>query len=38
LDAKLSNTLGQFRCDMDQDGTPDICDSDIDGDGIPNQQ
>ncbi len=36
LDAKLNWTLGQFKCDMDWDWIPDICDDDIDGDGIPN--
>ena len=37
LQAKINGTLKQnFKCDMDADGIPDICDDDIDGDGIPN--
>lgn len=37
LQAKIHWTLKQsFACDMDTDGIPDICDDDIDGDGIPN--
>ena len=29
-------TLWQYKCDMDWDKIPDICDDDIDGDGIKN--
>lgn len=36
LEAKLNWTLNQFKCDMDKDGIPDICDGDIDWDGIAN--
>lgn len=36
LQAKLNGTLLDFVCDMDKDAIPDICDADIDGDGIPN--
>jgi len=36
LQAKLDWTLLEFVCDMDNDWTPDICDWDIDWDGIPN--
>lgn len=36
LEAKLNWTLNQFKCDMDGDWIPDICDDDIDGDGIKN--
>lgn len=36
LEAKLNGTLENFKCDMDKDGIPDICDDDIDGDGIKN--
>ncbi len=36
LDAHINWTLGQFKCDMDGDGVPDICDDDIDGDGNLN--
>lgn len=25
-----------LKCDMDKDGVPDMCDGDIDGDGVPN--
>jgi hypothetical protein len=32
MDAKLNGRLNQFKCDMDRDGIPDICDDDIDGD------
>lgn len=36
LDAKLQGTLKNYRCDLDGDGITDICDTDIDGDGMPN--
>jgi len=36
LQAKINNTLKNYKCDRDGDGIPDICDTDIDGDGIPN--
>ena len=36
LEAKLNGTLGNFKCDFDKDGVPDICDDDIDGDGVKN--
>ena len=36
MDAKLNWTLSQFKCDMDWDWIPDMCDDDIDGDGILN--
>jgi len=36
LEAFVAGTLDQFACDMDDDGIPDICDIDIDGDGIKN--
>jgi len=36
MEAKLNWTLDQFKCDMDWDWIPDICDDDIDGDGMPN--
>lgn len=36
LEAKQNTTLSQFTCDMDEDGVPDICDDDIDGDGNKN--
>lgn len=36
LEAILNNTLDQYKCDMDSDWIPDICDDDIDGDWIPN--
>ena len=36
LSALKSWKLSQYKCDMDNDGTPDICDDDIDGDGIKN--
>jgi hypothetical protein len=33
LEAKLNGTLNTtYKCDMDKDGIPDICDDDIDGD------
>jgi hypothetical protein len=35
--AALENkSLNNYKCDQDQDGIPDICDDDIDGDGIKN--
>lgn len=36
LQAKTDWSLLDFVCDMDKDWIPDICDMDIDGDGIPN--
>jgi len=37
LDAKLQWNLNKvYKCDMDKDWIPDICDTDIDGDGIIN--
>lgn len=37
LQAKINGTLKQnFKCDLDKDSIPDICDDDIDGDGIFN--
>ncbi len=36
VQALKKNTLDSFRCDLDNDGVPDICDTDIDGDGVPN--
>jgi len=36
LDAKIQGTLKNYKCDLDGDGIPDICDSDIDNDGIGN--
>lgn len=36
LEALLGWTLDQFSCDMDGDWIPDICDNDIDGDGVEN--
>ena len=34
--ARRNGTLSHYKCDMDKDGIPDICDDDIDGDGIKN--
>lgn len=31
-----SGEINNYQCDMDADGTPDICDNDIDGDGVNN--
>ncbi len=36
LAAKINGTLGQYKCDFDEDGIPDVCDEDIDNDGVPN--
>ena len=36
LDAMLNWTLKKFKCDMDKDGIPDICDDDIDWDWYKN--
>ncbi len=36
LEALLQGDLDQFKCDMDGDEIPDICDNDIDGDGVEN--
>ncbi len=37
LDAYLQGTLRKtYKCDMNSDGIPDICDTDIDGDGVSN--
>lgn len=36
LDAKIQGTLKNYKCDLDGDGIPDICDTDIDGDWIKN--
>ena len=36
LKALLDWTLNNFTWDIDHDGIPDICDDDIDGDGMPN--
>jgi hypothetical protein len=37
LAALKNGTLKNFKCDMDSDGIPDICDEDIDGDGMKNE-
>lgn len=34
--ALLDKNNKTLKCDMDKDGIPDLCDEDIDGDGIPN--
>jgi len=36
LDARLNWTLSKFKCNMDKDNIPDICDDDIDNDGYKN--
>ncbi|HRX63879.1 MAG TPA: PKD domain-containing protein [Candidatus Absconditabacterales bacterium] len=36
MEAYINGELGDYLCDMDGDGIPDICDDDIDGDGKPN--
>ncbi|MCX6823084.1 MAG: thrombospondin type 3 repeat-containing protein [candidate division SR1 bacterium] len=37
LQAKINGTVNKvFKCDLDKDGIPDMCDDDIDGDGKPN--
>lgn len=37
LEAKILWTLNQFKCDLDKDNIPDICDDDIDGDWKKNE-
>lgn len=37
LQALQLNNLDSYSCDEDGDGIPDICDDDIDGDGIKNE-
>ena len=37
LNALKDGSISRYKCDMDNDGIPDICDDDIDGDGIKNQ-
>jgi PKD repeat protein len=37
LTALKNGTLKTFKCDMDNDGIADICDEDIDGDGMKNE-
>jgi hypothetical protein len=34
--AMKNKTLSSYKCDQDKDGIPDICDDDIDGDGLKN--
>jgi hypothetical protein len=36
LEYFLNPDLSTLSCDQDQDGIPDMCDDDIDGDGVPN--
>jgi hypothetical protein len=37
LAAKVNGTLNTtYKCDLDGDKIPDVCDTDIDGDGVPN--
>lgn len=37
LVAKTQGTLNTtYKCDLDKDGIPDVCDDDIDGDGVKN--
>lgn len=36
LNAKITGTLKNLKCDLDKDGIPDVCDDDIDGDGTKN--
>jgi len=36
MQAMLDWSIKKYTCDMDWDGIPDICDSDIDGDWMPN--
>ena len=36
FDAMINGSLWKYKCDMDDDWVPDICDDDIDGDWIKN--
>ncbi len=36
MEAILNDKLDQYKCDMDNDGIPDVCDDDIDWDGMTN--
>lgn len=36
LEAKIQENLGEYKCDLDWDKIPDMCDDDIDNDGILN--
>lgn len=36
LQEKMNGNLWKYKCDMDKDGIPDICDDDIDWDGVKN--
>jgi len=36
LDAKIQDNLKNYKCDLDGDKIPDLCDTDIDGDGKQN--
>lgn len=35
-EAVLDGSISQYQCDLDQDSIPDMCDDDIDGDGVKN--